>query len=467
MKARMSPRRRLAPLTALLACLAACSDAPPPGPSLLVITLDTTRADLLGAYGSPLGATPRLDALAAQGVVFEDAYAPMPQTLPSHATLFTGRQPRRHGAVENATVLPASVETLAEDLARRGWDTAACIGARVLEAGTGIEQGFAHFDQPEGVARDAMHPVERRADAVTDAALWWAGRRAEAERPFLLWAHYYDTHGPYEPVQERVPLAAVRAEVERRDRAAPGELSGLPLPEIAKLWHAHVNELAEVDAQVGRLLDGLRARGLLERTAILVVGDHGEGLMEHGEKGHGATVYEELMSVPLLLVAPGLSPARVLGRLAPQDALPTACEAFGLPAPAGAEGRSRWSEVAAGRPLAPAPLVVERPFYLPGGVRAGRAEAHEWGFGLLAAVVMDDAKLLRFPDGQEQLFDLSADPAELVDVAAARPELRARLAALLDEWLKANPPPAVEDGAAPSEERLRTLEALGYVQRGG
>lgn len=466
MKARMSPRPAL--LAPLLALLAACAPEPPPGPSLLVITLDTTRADLLGAYGSRLGATPRLDALAAQGVVFEDAYAPMPQTLPSHATLFTGREPRRHGAVENATVLPAAVETLAEDLARRGWDTAACIGARVLEAGTGIEQGFAHFDQPEGVARDAMHPVERRADAVTDAALWWAGRRADPAQPFLLWAHYYDTHGPYEPVQERVPLAAVRAEVERRDRAAPGELSGLPLPEIARLWHAHVNELAEVDAQVGRLLDGLRQRGLLERTAILVVGDHGEGLMEHGEKGHGATIYEELMRVPLVLVAPGLPPARVRGRIALHEVLPTACEAFGLGAPPdGAEGRSRWSEAAAGRPLAPGPLVVERPFYLPGGERAGRAEAHAWGFGLLAAVIMDDAKLLRFPDGREQLFDLAADPAELVDVAASRPELRARLAALLDEWLKANPPPSVEDGAAPSEERLRTLEALGYVQRGG
>ncbi len=455
---------RLAPaLLPLL--LAACGEPVPQGPSLLVITLDTTRADVLGCYGSPLGATPRLDRLAGESVQLERAYAPMPQTLPSHATLFTGLSPRRHGAVENARVLDPDVETLAGDLARRGWDTAACIGALVLEQGTGIERGFAHFDQPQGVARDSQHPVERRAAAVTDAALWWAGRRADPSRPYLLWVHYYDPHGPYEPAQERVPLAAVRAEVERRERAAPGELSGAELPEIARLWHGYVNEVAEVDAQVGRLLDGLRERGLLERTAVLVVGDHGEGLMEHGEKGHGATIHEELMRVPVLLSAPGVAPARAAGALELQDLLATAYEAAGLGTPpAGAEGRSRWPEIRGTRPWTPQPLVVERPFYLPGGERALRADAHDYGFGLLAAVVLGDEKLLREPDGRERLFDLAADPAELVDLAERRPQSRARLAALLDQWLKDHPPPG--DGAEVSDERREVLRQLGYVEEG-
>lgn len=462
----MSAPARLAAVVATL-LLAACGEPPPAGPSLLVITLDTTRADVLGCYGSTLGATPNLDRLASSSVLFERAYAPMPQTLPSHATLFTGLPPRRHGAVENARTLDPGVGTLAEDLARRGWETAACIGALVLERGTGIERGFAHWDQPQGVARDSQHPVERRAAAVTDAALWWAGRRAEPERPYLLWVHYYDPHGPYEPPQERVPLAAVRAEVERRARAAPGELQGAELPDIARLWHGYVNEVAEVDAQVGRLLDGLRERGLLEGAAVLVVGDHGEGLMEHGEKGHGATIFEELMRVPVLLSAPGVAPARAGGALELQDLPATLCEAAGLgPPPAAAEGPSRWPEVLGARPWSPRPLVVERPFYLPGSQRAMRAEAHDYGFGLLVAVVLGDEKLLRMPDGSERLFDLAADPAELVDLAAERPASRARLAALLDDWLADHPPPGPGDGEPLTPERRRVLEALGYAGDG-
>jgi arylsulfatase A-like enzyme len=469
----MKGAMRLAPLllAGLLAFLVgSCGGKAPRGPNLLVITLDTTRVDVLSCYGFPLPSTPNLDELAQHSLLFEHAVAPMPQTLPSHSTLFTGLSPRRHGAVENAAVMSADVQTVAELLHERGWETAGFIGALVLEQGTGIEQGFEVWDQPTGVQHDSQHPVERRGAAVTDSALYWAGRREDEQRPFLLWVHYYDAHGPYDAPQERLPLAGVRTLVEERDRRWPGKLQGqgADMAGLARLWHDYVNEVAEVDAQVGRLLDGLRARGLLENTAILVVGDHGEGLMEHGEKSHGVSVYEELMHVPLLLQPPKPSEGRrVAEPIAMQDVMPTLLQASGLPPLAEAEGRSRWPELTAARPWAVEPLFVERPHYLPGGERAQRAEAHEAGFGLMAGLLLGDKKYVRFPDesGQvsERLYDLAQDPAEMHDAAGELPEDRVRLARLLDDWLAAHPAPAPSDGQPLSPERQRVLEALGYV----
>src|SRR5262249_7216390 len=150
-----------------------------------------------GCYGNPLGTTPHLDALAQQAFVFDNAYAPMPQTLPSHSTLFTGLSPRRHGAVENARTLHPDVATLAENPQARRWEPAALVGSGVVSSATGIQQGFTTFDEPHGVGRDSQHEVERPAEAVTDAALYWAGRREDEAKPFFLWAHYYDAHGPY------------------------------------------------------------------------------------------------------------------------------------------------------------------------------------------------------------------------------------------------------------------------------
>ena len=172
---------RAAPLAVAL-LLAACGGGKPGGPSVLVITLDTTRADVLSCYGFPLPTTPHLDELAQHALLFEHAVAPMPQTLPSHSTLFTGLSPRRHGAVENSCVLGGEVQTVAELLSGEGWETAAVIGALVLETGTGIEQGFATWDQPSGMKHDEMHPVERQGAAVTDSALYWAGHRQDEQR---------------------------------------------------------------------------------------------------------------------------------------------------------------------------------------------------------------------------------------------------------------------------------------------
>lgn len=440
----------------------------PAGKSLVVITLDTTRADHLGAYGYPLPTTPNLDALAQQGVVFEQAYAPMPQTLPSHATLFTGLPPRGHKALENAHVLDAQITTLAELLAERDYETAAFIGARVLDDSTGIEQGFKVFDLPTGKQRDIQHEVERRGDAVTDSALSWALARHFAAKPFLLWAHYYDPHGPYEARSQRIAPEAVDPIV----RALP-EFQGQAeeaLAATSSLWYAYDNELAYMDAQVGRLLKGLRQRKMLDDAIVVVVGDHGEGLMEHGEKGHGANVFQELMLVPLIIVMPDGSYAgrRIHAQVQMQDLLPTLLDLAGL---AGAAGELPGLDLApmlrSGSEPDARPVFLQRPYYSPDGIRAGRAEA-QGGFGELASVIVGQDKLIRQPpdattgEVRHHLYDLAADPDELHDVAAEHPELVAKLSALIDEWLARYP---ADLNAAPpiTAERQAELAALGYV----
>jgi len=456
-----------------LALLAAPGCGKPAGKSLVIITLDTTRADHLGCYGYPLPTSPNIDALAKQGVLFEQAYAPMPQTLPSHATLFTGLPPRRHKALENAHILAPDITTLAEMLSDRDYETAAFIGARVLDDSTGMQRGFSVFDMPTGKARDVQHPVERRGDAVTDSALSWALARHFAAKPFLMWVHYYDPHGPYEAREQRIALDQVEPLVRRQ--AEFKDLAPQELHDVAAIQCGYDNELAYMDAQVGKLLHGLRQRKMLDDAIVVVVGDHGEGLMEHGEKSHGATIYQELMLVPLIIVLPDGSRAgtRVKAPVQMQDLLPTlldlACLAgTGGGAAGGLPGVDLSAAVRLGNEPAPRPIVFERPYYTPEGIRGGRALAHGWGFGELAGVVVGDEKLIRLPPDEtgtvkQQLFDLKADPDELRDIAGERPEAVARLSALLDEWLARYP--VKEDEAAPTltPEREEDLRRLGYL----
>jgi arylsulfatase A-like enzyme len=467
-RSRPSARALLAAGACLLPAVAGCGGEAP-GPNLVVITLDTVRADHLGCYGYPLPTSPAVDALAEQGVLFAQAYAPMPQTLPSHATLFTGLPPRRHGALENAYVMDGAVETLAQRLAARGYETAAFIGARILDDSTGIERGFEVYDLPTGQARDRQHPVERRADAVTDSALSWTITRHLNGKPFLLWAHYYDAHGPWEPAAIRIPFDVVREEVRgRRDfESLPerGAENVLGQDIVARMWHRYDNEIAEVDAQVARLLRGLGQRGLLEDTIVVIVGDHGEGLMEHDERGHGVNVFQELMLVPLVVVLPGgeLAGTRVDVPVQLEDVLPMLLSLLDAEPADGLPGRDVLPDLRAGRAPAVRPIFVERPHYSPGGDRYRRALKQGWGFGELTGVVLGKDKFVSYPDGSVQLFDLEQDPEELVDLSAERPEVAERLEDLLATWRTSLPVKDFGGEQAISEERRMVLEALGYL----
>ncbi len=248
--------------------------------SLLLVTLDTLRADRVGAWGGPPGLTPVLDALAARGLVFEEALASVPLTLPSHATLFTGLEPPRHGVHDNGTyVLPADVETLATRLKASGYETGAFVGAYVLDRRFGLARGFDHYD--DRIARNERGPSvlesERRGGDVVDAAAAWL--RGRTGRVFA-WVHLYDAHAPYDPP---------------------------PPHREAHAGRPYDGEVAYVDACVGRLIDAMRA-ALPDRgePLVAVVADHGESLGEHGELTHGFFVYQSTLRIPFLLAGPGV-----------------------------------------------------------------------------------------------------------------------------------------------------------------
>ena len=252
------------------------------GPSVLLVTIDTLRADRVGVYGLPDAATPTLDGLAASGVLFEQAIAAAPLTLPSHASILTGQYPPTHGVRHNAIFrLGGEAETVAERFQASGVDTGAVIGAAVLDPAFGLDQGFDVYDAKLPQERSAAAGFfERSAQGVTDAALSWL-RRTDGR--FFLWVHYYDVHGSYHPPE---PF---------KTRFAKRPYDG---------------EVAYVDQELGRLLQGLEQSGRRSNTLVAVTADHGEGLGEHGEAYHSYLIYDSVLHVPLLLSGPGVPAGR-------------------------------------------------------------------------------------------------------------------------------------------------------------
>jgi len=455
------PPRPPAPVLALLLLAAACGGEDGPGPpsNLLLVTLDTTRADHLGPYGYAPAHTPTLDRLARRGVVFERAYAPMSQTLPSHATLFTGLEPRQHRLVENHYLLGPEVETLAEIARDAGYQTAAFVGSYVVKANTGMGQGFSTFGEPRPrlVDGELVKRVERDADAVSDEAIAWLPER-DPSRPFLLWLHYMDPHLPHEPPREwreKVPLIEILRALKDRREFTDHELD---LQTIAAVRQAYDGEIAFMDHHLGRVLAALEARGMLDDTAVVVVGDHGEGLLEHGERGHGVNVFEELVHVPLIAIGPDGEAAgqRVARPVMMSELLPMMLDMMSLPDRA--PGDSVWARLVRDEPLRARPVFFERPHYSP--ENAARRQLEDPG--RLLGVIVGDHKYLRHEDGREWLFDLAEDPEELVDVSARQPERLARMRELLETWEQAFPLDRVDARAAVDPERARALEQLGY-----
>lgn len=409
----------------------AAGAASPRATSLLVVTLDTTRAGHLGAYGAPAGISPVLDRLARRGTVFSAAATSAPVTLPSHATIFTGLYPFHHGVRNNTEYrLSDAQTTLAEILSGAGFETAAFVSAFVLEDRYGLSQGFGTYDDRVGGARGSAFEsanLERPSADVTDAAIAWLRQRSASGR-FFAWVHYYAPHTPYEPP------------VPERD-LFPRDLYG--------------GEIASTDAQVGRLLATLAARGLEERTLVVVVADHGESLGEHGELTHSVFLYEGVMQVPLIAGGAGWPlPAGPSDRLAGTvDLLPTLLSALSLPVPAKLDGRSL---------LEPAPAAA-RAIYLESLV-----PYLEFGWAPLVALRGPGGKAISAP--RAEAYDLASDPAEEHpldgrarprDLAALESQLGAILPRALAELDLAGDAPAVDDATRAS------LEALGYVSGAG
>jgi arylsulfatase A-like enzyme/Flp pilus assembly protein TadD len=420
----VKPRIRI-PLLAGLSILSACGPAEIPpaafqGANLLFVTIDTLRPDRLGAYGSTAGLTPHLDRLASQGIVFENVLAHVPVTLPSHTTLFTAKLPPRHGVHDNGTFrVGAEQETLALRLKSRGYQTAAFVGAFVLDARFGLDRGFDRYDDYYGEKRSfaSFTELERPAEAVLRPAEEWLAGRTGA--PWFAWIHLFDAHAPYEAPE---PF---------RSRFASDPYGA---------------EVAYVDAALGDFLSKIDSRGLLEKTLVVVLSDHGESLGEHGEATHGTFAYNATLSVPWILRANGLEPSRFFPRVRLVDVAPTVLDLLGIDPPAPVDGRSL-------RAFLRAPSKYE--------ARDSYFEAlnphltRDWA--PLRGVVRGPYKFIDLPI--PELYDLAADPKEETNVVSGRAALASELREVLEREL---------EGAAPlqpsaDEETMKRLESLGYL----
>ena len=436
-------------------------------PNVLLVTLDTTRADHLGCYGDTDAKTPNVDGLAGRGARFAQAATPAPLTLPAHASIMTGLYPAGHGLrLNGTTALSDAQTTLAERFHGRGYRTGAFIGAFVLDARWGLAQGFDTYDDwfdLRKFKRLDLAAVQRPANEVVDAALRWLDGRPNV--PFFAWVHLYDAHSPYEPPE---PF--------RTTFAARGP---------AGLYDA---EIAFADQQVGRLLAWVHAQGLDERTMIVIAGDHGEGLGSHGEGTHGYFVYDSSVHVPLIVSTPlvSLQNLRVDAQVSLVDVAPTIAALAGLDPLPRVHGRSlvplmtsRAGQLRFGGWLG---RTVER---LAGPIGAGQSvEAAtapgpvyaysesttpglQFGWSALKALRSPRFKFIEAP--RPELYDLQADPGETTNVFARHPDVASTMARELErleqETSRDAPTPEVANLDADTFQRLASLGYVAGVRR--
>ncbi len=416
------------------------SSASAGAPNVLLITLDTLRADRLGSYGYAAARTPHLDALAARGLRFSQATTVMPLTLPAHASLMTGTFPAYHGVRDNGGFyLGEDAETLAEVLREAGYRTAGFVSAFVLDSRWGIGQGFERFyddfDLTEFNDAPGMDAIQRPGSVVVDQALEWlrstggaGGADGGDDGPFLAWVHLYDPHTPYqapEPFRSQFPATA----------------SG-----------AYDAEIAYTDAQVGRLLAALEEDGRLDNTLVAVAADHGEMLGEHGEPTHGFFIYDAAVRIPMLLAGPGIPAAEISEQVRIVDLMPTLLARLGLEAPAVVQGVDLMA-AARGEQLRLA------------GLSESWFPRFHYGWSELTSIQDGRYKLIRAP--RRELYDLTADPGEKADLAAERPEIAERMEAALLSMLEETEGPETQAAPRPVDsETAAKLQALGYLGTG-
>lgn len=388
---------------------------------VVVVTLDTTRADRLSPYGFMNVSLPHLERLASEGVVFERAVSVAPLTLPAHTSLFTGLLPPNHLVRDNADApLGESHTTLAEILLAQGFRTGAFVGSIVLGPERGMRQGFEHYKGVAETDKQGPEALQRRADAVMDDAIQWIDSVNGA--PFFLWTHLYDAHRPYNP----------------------------PEPYASTYGHdLYVGEIAFADSQIGRLLEALEQRKLLDRTIVIVAGDHGESLGDHGERDHGVFIYEEVLRVPLMIRAASLRPLRVGGVVRLIDVMPTVLHLLDIPSPP-VDGVSLGD------------LVTGRRSALDLEAYSESLYPQRLGWSPLRALRDDRFKLIDAP--RPELYDLDHDPLERQNVYVERPATAQAMRARLAQVAKGRGAVQTEDQRTPvSPEVQARLAALGYV----
>ncbi len=422
-------------LLAASLALGACGAPPPPQqPNLLLIGVDTLRADRLSGYGYPGPTSPRIDAFLSQAAVFEDAQATSSWTLASFASLLTSLYPSSHRCASFATRLLPQYTTLAELLSERDYSTAGIVSHLFLGEKHGLSQGFERYDQ-ELVLEDPQRSHEQiSSPGITDRALaWLRGRASEPRRqPWFLFVHYFDPHSVYNPHA---------GFSERFEESDSGRYDG---------------EIAFTDEHIGRLLEALSELDLAADTVVALVSDHGEEFGEHGSAHHGKTLHREVLQVPFAIRAPGLPPRRVRELVTIVDFLPTVLELLRIPLPeAPLAGRS-LVPLMRGEPLEPRGALAElrlKPEF--------PADAYVLERWKLVAERGGDAPIFR-------LYDRQADPNEQTDLAAQNPEvvedLRQRMRAALQAARAVGQTYRGSERVEHSERELEQLRALGYTR---
>ena len=395
--------------------------------NVLVVTLDTIRADRLGAYGNPDIRTEFVDGLADRGVLFENCVAPTPLTLPSHTSFFTGTYPVFHGVRDNGNyVVPPELTTMAELMSGEGYRTGAFVGAFVLSSRWGLDQGFGTYTEPKGGYDPSLvsfSQIQRRAGEVVDDALAWLEK--EPEKPWFAWVHLYDPHLTYDP-----------------PRAFAREYPDDP----------YLGEVAYADAELGRLNSFLESSGLDSRTLIVFAGDHGEGLGDHGEHDHGLLLYQTTSRTPLIISHPD-SPSNGIRReevVSLVDILPTVAEAVGLSLPESVQGQSLW-------PLLGGDGVFdEKPVY---------AETHypKLHFGWSPLTALQDRQYQLIQSSDPELYDLDNDPQQEENIFGENPSIAERMTGELEDLILRLGEGAMDATSTPDADTIAKLAALGYV----
>jgi arylsulfatase A-like enzyme len=431
-------------------------ELPADSPNVVLITFDTLRADHLGAYGYRKVKTPHLDALIQEGTLFERAQVQAPLTSVSHASMFTGLYPTRHGirAIIRSPRLKSGLTTLPEALKKAGYATAAVVASAPLAPGSGLENGFDTYDFELPTNKFALFGVRdcllsrvlqrgqivrdrwafRRADEQTRRALRWLDSRPNG--PFLLWVHYFDVHDPYAP-----PSRYLRREVH----------PGASVLDRIDRWYLYDSELAYLDSQIGRLVEGLRRRHLLEKSILVGISDHGEGLGDHDYVSHSYRLFDEQLHPVFFIRYPTGVPAgmRVNQQVRSIDLFPTLMDLLRLEKPAGIDGVSLLS------------------YWHPGNQQRGLLSLSE-------TLADPSQRLVAASDGRYKviyavdsnrwsLYDLKTDPEETKDLATLDPKNLGRLQPEVARYLSEGVVPGDLEFPPDSDLRQR-LQSLGYIR---
>lgn len=423
------------------------STTTPTHPNIILITLDTTRADRMGFLGSKRGLTPNLDGLARQSVVFERAYAQAPLTSVSHATILTGTYPQYHLVVDYPLVLAKDLPYAPEILRANGYQTAAFLGSLALDpngGAPGFDRAFdtydANFHVEDLHTKDRYHSVQRRGDEVVAHALAWLNDHStsRSKAPFFLWVHLFDAHDPYDS------------------------------PEPYKTRYAkepYDGGIAYEDAAVGKLLRQLKARGLYEGAVMAVMADHGESLGAHGEDMHGIFVYDETIHVPLLIKLPNQASGRtrIANRVELVDVLPTLLQTVGIAAPAQLQGQSMLGLMTAkdGTKEADEAMQIwhDRPAY-------AQADYAHLAYGWSALQSLRLGKYLYIQAPRRELYDEAGDPKADHNLASTSAAVADTLASQLEAFRQKTTGTRQAPKADLDPSRQKQLAALGYVVTG-